>query len=80
MLETDRSKGALTDEQCRAIIATPKEDGTTWFTEPKYRAGTAFYLEDQAAIWREEWEQPELKMPNSEEVANAIFKQPPINW
>lgn len=91
VLETDRAKGGLTEDECRAIIATPwdenpnhqfgeKEAGTTWFTEKKWRAGTFFLLEEQAAIWAKEWGKPDLKVPTSGEVANAIFKLPPINW
>jgi len=79
-LETDAARGALTEAECRDIIATPKEDGTTWFTEPKWRAGTAFYLEEQARLWASEWGTPELKVPSSAEVTQTIFALPPVYW
>ena len=80
LLETDAAKGGLTEDECRGIIAKPTEDGTTWFTEKKWRAGTFFLLKDQAAIWAQEWKRPDLKVPTSMEVADAVFKLPPINW
>ena len=81
-LETDqgKTKGGLTEEQCRSIIADPKPDGTTWFTEPKYRAGATFYLTDQAREWAKDWGQSDIKVPTSQEVADAVFANPPINW
>ena len=80
VLEMDEDKGGLTEDECRAIIAAPKADGTTWFTEPKYRAGTSFFLTDQAKDWAVDWGRAEFVVPSSHEVADAIFKRLPINW
>ena len=51
VLETDRSRGALSESECRDIVTQPKADGTTWFTEPKARAGTSFLLGELANEW-----------------------------
>ena len=80
LLETGENKGAVSEQECRAIIATPKANGTTWFTEPKYRAGTCFYLADQVRLWAQSWNQPEMTVPTSSEVADAVFERSPINW
>ena len=39
-----------------------------------------FLLEDQSRLWAQQWKQPDLKIPSSAEVADAIFADPPINW
>ena len=80
VLEMDEDKGGLTEDECRTIISTPKDNGTTWFTEPKFRAGTTFFLTDQAADWALDWGRSDFVVPSSQEVADAIFEQEPINW
>ena len=80
VLETEESKGALTEDECRGIMTTTNDDGTNWVTEPKLRAGNHFYLHDQVKEWAERWGRPDLQAPTVEEVIDAVFELPPVNW
>ena len=79
VLQTDAARGALSEQKCRELIVKPKEDGNTWLTEPKWRAGKSTYLADVVRGWANEMESS-YEPTTSEQVVDAIFKSDTIYW
>jgi len=80
VLETDPDRGGLTQAEVTEWITAVKEDGTTWLTEAKHRAGTVWYVKDVVTGWANEWNCP-LEMPSPDAIAAKLFGgDKPISW